>query len=165
MIWRGIDVFKCVETPPDIDIEPNGVEVGIKEIKEIPTDGHAIIEGDLRAINPPKKDVTEEFLKEDVDGKQYYNLKSGLYEVRLANKVKIPQGVVGLVFPRSSLNRFGISMNQTAIWDTGYEGYGTLTVDVKPKMLRIGVDEKWFQFTLMGAEETEEYDGHWQGEE
>lgn len=166
MIWNGEKIKECIEIPPDVDVEPNGVEMGIKEIERIDLDGHVIIDGDTReigSIKEGKKDVTSEIKKEFDDG-VFYNLESGLYEVRLANKVKIPQGAVGFMFPHSTLNRFGITMSQTAVWDSGYEGYGTLTIDVKPDLFTIGVDEKWFQFVLMDAEDSKGYDGYWQGE-
>ncbi|ABN70298.1 deoxyUTP pyrophosphatase [Staphylothermus marinus F1] len=50
-------------------------------------------------------------------------LSSGAYIVRYNEYVKIPNGYMGLVFPRSSLLRMGATI-YTAVWDPGYEGQG-----------------------------------------
>jgi len=164
-VLSGKEVAKHIETPPKIDIEPNGVEIGINEIKKIDIDGVITVDEDERTIDPKKEDVTKDVKKEYKKGKFFNILGKGLYEVRLRNKVTIPENTVGMIFPRSTLNRYGICMHQTAIWDSGYSGYGTLTVDIKPKTLKIQEDEKWFQLMLIKADSAgKTYDGHWQHE-
>jgi len=162
-VLSGKETAEHIKTPPDVDIEPNGVEIGINEIRKIDKSGKVTVHGDHRMIDPKKKDITEEAKRETTSGK-FYLLKSGLYEVRLRNKVRIPENTVGFVFPRSTLNRYGILMHQTAVWDAGYEGFGTLTVDIKPNTLKIHIDEKWFQLVLMKAKSAGTYNGHWQNE-
>lgn len=163
-VFSGKKVAEHIETPPKIDIEPNGVELGIEGIRRIDRDGEVIIDGKNRKITPKKIDVTDKVKRERTTN-TFNVLKRGLYEVRLKNKVSIPKGAVGIMFPRSTLNRYGIGMQQTAIWDSGYTGYGTLTVDIKVKKLKIPTDEKWFQLMLLKAENAgKTYDGHWQNE-
>lgn len=50
-------------------------------------------------------------------------LGRGAYIIRYNEYVRIPNGFIGLVFPRSSLLRMGATI-YTAVWDPGYEGQG-----------------------------------------
>lgn len=162
-IWSGEEVAEHIETPPNIDVEPNGVELEIDKIYRIPKDGVVIVDDDTRIVAPSKVEVSDSLLKDDNET-PYYRIPNGIYEVRLANKIHIPEDVVGKVHPRSTLNRFGMAIHPTAVWDSGYEGFGTLTVDVKVHNLVMGEHEKWFQMMFMDAESSSQYDGHWQNE-
>lgn len=52
-----------------------------------------------------------------------YVLEQGVYVVRYAEYIRIPEGTIGLALPRSSLLRMGATIH-TAVWDSGYEGQG-----------------------------------------
>lgn len=158
-IWTGKEVAEHIEQPPELKIQPNGVDLKVSEIWKIPEDGIVTIHGKERKIEPEKMKIQPE-----QDG--FYYLPKGTYELRIANKVNIPNNAVGLIFPRSTFNRFGIMKSETAIWDSGYSGWGTQTVRVTVKEARVHKDEYWFQFVLLNlTKETEHlYEGHWQGE-
>jgi dUTP pyrophosphatase len=57
----------------------------------------------------------------DADG--WVLLEHGTYGIRYAEWVALPPDCGGLVFPRSSLLRMGLSV-PTAVWDAGYAGRG-----------------------------------------
>jgi dUTP pyrophosphatase len=158
-VWLGEETAKHVEQPPEIKANPNGVDLRISEIWRIPEGGIARIYGKERTIEPDKV-----LIEPDKDG--FYYLPEGTYEVRTANKVNIPNNAVGFCFPRSTLNRFGVIKSETAVWDSGYSGFGTLTVRVTIKELQIHKDEYWFQLVLMDTKgkANQLYAGKWQGE-
>lgn len=147
--------MKC---PPEIKINPNGVDLGVSEVWLIRSDAVSVLNGKIRTTIPEKEKVIP-----DIDG--FYNLHHGTYEVRIANEIAVPYNAVGKLYPRSSLNRLGAIKSDTALWDSGYKGFGTQTLHVPMKLFRIHKDERWFQFALEDCEPSEEqYAGHWQGE-
>jgi deoxycytidine triphosphate deaminase len=158
VVWSGKHVAQFVRQPPEIKINPNGVDLKASEIWLIRADAVSVLNGKTRATIPEKEKVLP-----DADG--FYNLHQGTYEVRVANEVSIPKNAVGKLYPRSSLNRLGSIKSDTAIWDSGYCGFGTQTLHVPIKLLRVQKDEFWFQLAMEDGEESDEqYSGHWQGE-
>ena len=99
-------------------IQPNGVDLTLDRVFEqidagrIGRDGKEI--GDRRSCDPETVS--------DTDPETYY-LDFGGYIVRYAETIRIPEGHVGFVYPRSSLMRNSCMLN-TAVWDAGYEGRG-----------------------------------------
>jgi dUTP pyrophosphatase len=57
------------------------------------------------------------------DAEGWADLSPGIYKVQYAEAVKIPSGLVGVTFCRSSLSRCGIDL-YNGFWDPGYEGRG-----------------------------------------
>ena len=164
-VWSGERVARHIHGD-DIKINPNGVDLGISEISRIEERSTVIIQNGSKVIYPSIVDVTKSLLYDD-DEVPSYSIPPGVYVVRLKNEISIPNGAVGLVFPRSTLNRYGIMMQQTAVWDSGYRGYGTLTVRTDLKELRIGVDEKWFQLIFIDSDSvpsSDLYNGSYQNE-
>ncbi len=155
MIWRGEDVAKYVEGK--VKVNPNGVDLGVAEIWKIDEGGEIEINKDIRKIEPKKKKVNP--------SGDYWILERGVYEVRIANKVKIPKNAAGLLLPRSTFNRLGIIKSETALWDSGYSGHGTQTVFVTVKKAKIHVKEPWFQLIFLDAREVSKtYQGFYQNE-
>lgn len=155
VFWPGDKISKFITQPPGIKIGPNGVELSIKEVWHIPEDAEAFFHGEER--------TTKKVLVQP-DSEGYYNLGKGLYEVRIANEIQIPENCLGLMFPRSSINRLGMVKSETALWDSGYKGFGTQTVFIPIKSFKIHKDEFWFQLAFINAENFGVYNGHWQGE-
>jgi dUTP pyrophosphatase len=153
----GEEVAKFLKSPPDIKINPNGVDVKVSEVWMVPSDAIATIDGKTRTTSPEK-------IKISPVG-DFYELPRGVYDVRIANEIEVPAGIVGFCHPRSTLNRLGIVKSETGIWDSGYKGFGTQTIFVPIKLLRINKDEFWFQIRMQRSEKSKHsYDGHWQGE-
>jgi len=158
-VWLGKKLADIIEKPPDVKINPNGVDLKISEIWSLSEDSVITINGKDRRIEPDKVKIEP---RED----DFYYLPKGTYEIRVANKISIPKNAVGFLFPRSTFNRLGIMKSETALWDSGYSGWGTQTVRVTVKEARIHKDEFWFQFVVIDMKEEVDhvYDGHWQGE-
>ena len=132
-------------------VQPNGVDLRLGAVFEqmapgrIGRDGTAI--GDRREIEP-------------IDG--VYRLSPGGYVVQYADRVRIPEGHVGFLYPRSSLLR-NSCMLDTAVWDAGYEGRGEGFLQVFQD-IQIEVGARIGQFVLARADHGGEYDGDYQGE-
>ena len=158
-VWIGEEVARYIEQPPEVKVNPNGVDLKISEIWKLPEEGIVTIHGKERKITPEK-------MKIDADEDGFYYLPKGTYEIRIANKVNIPKHAVGLLFPRSTFNRFGVIKSESAVWDSGYSGYGTQTVRITVQELRVHKDEYWFQMMFFDTkgEVQQTYEGHWQGE-
>ena len=157
-VWSGERVSKFVEQPPDVKVNPNGVDIKVAEVFYIDSDACSVVNGDVRETTPGKTRVRPE-----KDG--FYHLKTGVYEIRLANRITIPKDAVAFFFPRSTLNRLGMIKSQTAVGDSGYSGYPTQTVFIPIKDFMIHKDEHWIQVMFMGCEESaNSYSGRYQGE-
>lgn len=61
-----------------------------------------------------------------------YVLKAGPYRLTFSEEIKMPANCCGLVLPRSSLLRSGVTVH-TALWDPGYEGKGRVLLSVLNK--------------------------------
>ncbi|MEM4714378.1 MAG: hypothetical protein QXQ79_02455 [Candidatus Nanoarchaeia archaeon] len=157
-IWSGKEVAKFVSFHAPIKINPNGVDIGVSEIWKIDKNAEATIHNKQRELSIPK-------MKIEPKG-EFWELDQGLYEIRLANEIAIPQNATGLTLPRSTFNRLGVIKSESAIWDSGYRGFGTQTIFVAIKKLRVHINEKWFQLIFLDNKENlkEKYTGYWQGE-
>lgn len=155
MVRDGRFVSRFVAPVHPGQIQPNGVDLRLGELFRITGTG---------ALHPSHTELAE---REPVelprgDGGAQAPLAPGAYVARYVEKVRVPEGHVGLILPRSSLLRNGAVL-YTALWDQGYEGRGEgLLVLWHPLLLpqgcRIG------QFVLMTAEAAVGYRGQWQGE-
>jgi deoxycytidine triphosphate deaminase len=165
LFWSGQriydEVLKVVEANKDrlkwVKINPCGVDIGVSEVERIEDRATATIDGERRELNMPMTP------RKPQNG--MYVLKQGTYVVRLNAAVRMPPKTIGLAMPRSTLNRLGVIKSETAIFDPGYEGFGTQTVYVPIKELRIAENERWFQFIVADTSETDStYAGRYQGE-
>lgn len=97
------------------------------------------------------------------DGETFF-LKPGYYIVEFMERISIPSGSSGIVFPRSSLIRSG-AMLYSALWDTGYSGVGKCglqvfgTVDGSTLKLKKG--ERIAQLALMKSVAFKNYNGNY----
>lgn len=150
MIRSGNITAQYVEPVRPHQIQPNGVDLTGAELYRIIGPG---------ALAESGTTVGE---REPVPWSDGQPLPAGSYVVRYAERIRVPEGHVGLVFPRSSLLRNG-AMLHTAVWDPGYDGRGEgLLVLSHPLHLPAGM--RIGQFVLFTAEGFASYQGQWQGE-
>jgi len=133
-------------------VQPNGVDLTVQSIHEQVGAGE-IREGGKTVGN--RKELS-------TDNKGFYTIGSGAYIVEYGEQIKIPDGSIGLVLPRSSLMR-NSSMLHTAVWDSGYEGIGEGLLEVN-KTIRVQQGSRIGQMIYADAENNEQYDGDYQGE-
>jgi len=151
MFKSGRFVADHVDAPRDDQIQPNGVDLTLAAVFEqvepgrIGRDGKTI--GD-REEREPTDDV--------------YRLDPGGYVVQYGDRIRIPEGHVGFLYPRSSLLR-NSCMLDTAVWDAGYEGRGEGLLEVyEPVELEHGA--RIAQLVLAEAAHEETYEGSYQRE-
>lgn len=133
-------------------VQPNGVDLTAEAVfrtrgGRISRDGKRI--GDREAIDPDPEDGA-------------YALPTGGYILRYGETIRIPEGHVGFVYPRSSLLR-NACMLHTAVWDAGYEGRGEGLLVVH-RGVEIEPDARVAQLVLAEANHDGTYDGSYQGE-
>ncbi|MFB6087635.1 MAG: deoxyuridine 5'-triphosphate nucleotidohydrolase [Haloarculaceae archaeon] len=150
MFRSGAFVAAHVTPLADDQVQPNGVDLTVESVLEQVAPGR---------IGRDGKTVGE---RRPLDHDDAYRLDPGGYVAQYAETVRIPEGHVGFLLPRSSLMRNSATLH-TAVWDAGYEGRGEglLRVDhpieIEPGA-RIG------QFVLATASHEGTYDGSYQGE-
>jgi len=104
-----------LENAVDIEtqIQPNGLELTLKEVKTIEGPGAVDFDNSERKLPAGK---TLEF---GSDG--WIHLPEGIYKVLFNEIVNIPMNLAAIAKPRSSLIRCGVTL-ETAVWDAGYRG-------------------------------------------
>jgi len=135
----------------DEQVQPNGVDLTLGAVYEQVSPGR---------IGQDGKSVGERSEIDPDDG--VYALDRGGYVVEYADRVVIPDGHVGFLYPRSSLLR-NSCMLDTAVWDAGYEGRGEGLLEVHhPIELERGA--RIAQLVLAEAAHEGTYEGSYQQE-
>ena len=138
-------------TLEDTQRQPNGVDLTVDAVirqtgrGRIGRDGKRV--GDRTTIEPN-------------DGA--YRLDAGTYVVRYGEPVRIPEGCIGFVLPRSTLLRNACTLD-TAVWDAGYEGVGEGRLDVGHP-IDVEPGARIAQLVLARANHDGVYDGDYQSE-
>jgi len=116
-ILRLIKEHQLVSDYVDMNrqIQPAGFDLTLKSVSQIEPGGWGRIDftNDKRSI--PRYIP----LVERAEGG--WGLKSGVYMLKTNETVKLPNGISGLSWPRSTINRCGAMLN-TATVDPGFEG-------------------------------------------
>lgn len=132
-------------------VQPNGVDLTLGAVFEQAGTGRITRDG---------KTVAERW--ELAPEGDLYHLEPGGYVVRYGDRVAIPDGHVGFIYPRSSLLR-NSCMLDTAVWDAGYEGVGEGLLEVyHPIELEPGA--RIAQLVLADAAHEGVYEGSYQRE-
>jgi len=157
MFRSGTFVAENLGDTDATQVQPNGVDLTLSAVYEQRDSGR--IGRDDKEIGD-RQEVEPEQVGESVP--ETYYLRRGTYIVQYGETVRIPEGHVGFLYPRSSLMR-NSCMLHTAVWDVGYEGKGEGLLEVHHDVeiergARIG------QLVLAEADHDDTYDGDYQGE-
>ncbi|WP_418280171.1 deoxyuridine 5'-triphosphate nucleotidohydrolase [Halorubrum sp. DTA98] len=145
--------------------QPNGVDLTVDSMFEpiepgrIGRDGKRV--GERRELSPSGPPNTNASDGADRTA-GVYRLDPGAYVVRYGEPVRIPEGHVGFVYPRSTLLRNAAMLN-TAVWDAGYEGVGEGLLRVGHE-IEIEPGARIAQLVLARADHDGTYDGSYQAE-
>jgi dUTP pyrophosphatase len=151
MFRSGAFVADELGAVADTQVQPNGVDLTLGAVYEQVEPGRISTDG---------KRVGERRELDAEDG--VYRLEPGGYIVEYGDKVVIPDGHVGFLYPRSSLLRNSCMLN-TAVWDAGYEGRGEGLLQVH-HTVELEAGARIAQLVLAEAAHEETYDGSYQGE-
>ncbi|MDD5022643.1 MAG: deoxyuridine 5'-triphosphate nucleotidohydrolase [Candidatus ainarchaeum sp.] len=141
----------------DIQYQPAGIDVTLKEIYEFTSAGKVDFDNSERILSEVQP---LEFNNNEL------HLKQGGYKVIFNEYVKIPKNLVGFCFPRSTLLRCGVTL-ECAVWDPGYEGRSeALLIISNPHGFTVKKDAKigHMVFSHLVEETVEEYSGRYKGE-
>jgi len=153
------------EKPPLIEgyidleeqVQPNGIDLTLRDIALIQSSGVIAAANDQRQLSEVAPLV--------FDGMGYIDLVPGAYIITYNEVVHLPEDIMALGRPRSSLLRCGVTVG-TAVWDAGYEGRSqSLLVVYNPRGFRLQKNARVMQLVFMRLSgKTEGYSGTYQGE-
>lgn len=138
-------------------VQPNGFDLTLRQIALLQTPGTIATSNRQRLVSDLAPLV--------FDGLGFIDLIPGAYTITYNEIVHLPNNVMALARPRSSLLRCGVTV-ETAVWDAGYSGRSqSLMVVYNPQGFRLQQNARVVQlvfFRLSG--ETEGYHGTYQQE-
>ncbi len=141
----------------DAQVQPNGFDITLRDISLLSTPGRIAVSNSDRIVS--------ELTPLEYDAEGYIHLEPGNYSITYNEVVHLPDFIMALARPRSSLLRCGVSVG-TAVWDAGYSGRSESLLTVQnPGGFTVQKNARVVQlvfFTLTGK--TEGYSGVYQNE-
>ncbi|MFB6190121.1 MAG: deoxyuridine 5'-triphosphate nucleotidohydrolase, partial [Candidatus Nanohaloarchaea archaeon] len=105
----------------ETQLGPNGFDVTVDEVHRYRAGGKLDFSNDEREV--PETEPVQPEKKDKDDDYGWWELGPGAYKIVMNERVDIPEDLVGIAFPRSSLLRMGATINN-GVWDSGYTGRG-----------------------------------------
>jgi dUTP pyrophosphatase len=139
-------------------LQPNGFDLSVAEVGEF-QNGGAIGQTNASRSLPDVRTLP-------FDESGWLELPPGPYQIIFNEIVDLPNTIMALGRPRSSLCRVGATL-VTAVWDAGYRGRSTaLLIVANPAGIRIERDARLLQlvFFTLDAPTARGYDGAYQDE-
>ena len=138
-------------------VQPNGIDLTLREVALLQSSGKIALTNSQRLVSDLAPLV--------FDGLGFIDLLPGAYIITYNEIVHLPNNVMALATPRSSLLRCGVTVN-TATWDAGYSGRSqSLMVVYNPQGFRLQRNARIVQLIFLQlTQETEGYRGVYQGE-
>lgn len=138
----------------ETQLTPQGFDLTVQEIHEFKGSGKLDFSNDEREI--PSSEPIEPEKKNEGDDYGWWNLEPGTYKVVMNEKVDIPNDLTGYAFPRSSLLRMGVTI-ENAVWDSGFTGTGSFKISVANEDgVEIKENARLNQIVFEEMQETEE---------
>lgn len=142
---------------PDLQLQPNGIDIRVDRVARLVSRGALGVD----AREPAER--TE--VPAGVDG--WWDLAAGAYVIGYRERVNLPNDVMALARPRSSLLRSGVAIH-SAVWDAGYSGRGEGLLSVMAQegyRLQRGARVLQLVFLRLGSPAAEGYRGAYQHED
>ena len=138
-------------------VQPNGIDLTLREVALLQSSGKIALTNSQRLVSDLAPLV--------FDGLGFIDLLPGAYIITYNEIVHLPNNVMALATPRSSLLRCGVTVN-TATWDAGYSGRSqSLMVVYNSQGFRLQRNARIVQLVFLKlTKETEGYRGAYQGE-
>jgi dUTP pyrophosphatase len=160
------DIFKLINKKPSLiesyvnleeQLQPNGFDLTLKDVATIQSGGQISVSNKNRQVSS--------LCPLEFNGIEYIDLIAGSYVITFNEIVNLPKNVMALGAPRSSLLRCGVTVHM-AVWDAGYSGRSqSLLVVYNPYNFKVQRNARIAQLVFFElAEETEGYNGAYQGE-
>lgn len=142
---------------PVDQVQPNGVDLTLAAVHRYVGSGRIALENSGRIL--PE-------LEEVVDDDGWFHLSRGPWHITYNEIVDLPEDLMALGRPRSSLGRSGATIH-TAVWDAGYRGRSTSLLHVlNPAGFSVELNARVMQmvFVSLSAATTAGYSGAYQNE-
>ncbi len=141
---------------PETQVSPNGVELTLHKVYRFKEAGIIDFSNEQRRI-PQYEEIPPK------DGR--YTLAPGNYLVTYNEIVHIPEDVIAIGRPRSSLLRSGVTV-ESAVWDAGYEGRSRgLLLVYNPHGFVVTQNARLLHLVFIQlVRKTQPYQGAYQGE-
>jgi dUTP pyrophosphatase len=141
----------------DAQVQPNGIDFTVREVAMPQTMGRITVDNSQRLVS--------ELAPLVFDGMGYLELMPGAYIITYNEIVHLPNNIMAISQPRSSLLRSGVTA-YSAVWDAGYSGRSrAMMVVFNPRGFRLQKDAAIVQLVFMRLTgDTEGYSGTYQGE-
>lgn len=152
-IRKAIEEIGLVEEYLDLDIQlqPLGFDLTVGNMSAFGSGRYGVIDFSNKERYVPKTSP-------EVAGHyDWITLKPGKYKIRFAEKVNLPRNIYAVGMSRSTLLRCGCAIH-SAVWDTGFSGYGEVLLDVG-REIQIGKRARVFQLQFLRCDDTDEYTG------
>jgi dUTP pyrophosphatase len=143
----------------DVQIGENGVDLTVRGVSKFVSEGAVDFSNQERVIS--------EVQDLGFDDLGWIRLEPGAFRVEYNEVINLPNDIVGIAMPRSSLIRCGVAL-VTSFWDAGYHGRGKSTIVIfNPKGFRMKRDSRIAQlaFLFMKTPSEKGYQGTFQGED
>ncbi len=141
----------------ETQLQPNGIDLTLREIALLQSPGRIAVSNSQRLVSSLAPLV--------FDSLGFIDLMPGAYIITFNEIVHLPNNIMALGKPRSSLLRCGVTID-TAVWDAGYSGRSqSLMVVYHPEGFRLQKDARVLQLIFLQLTgETEGYRGAYQDE-
>ncbi len=138
-------------------LQPNGIDLTLREVALLQSSGRITMEDSQRLV-PNLAPLV-------FDGLGLIDLLPGAYIITYNEIVHLPENIMALGRPRSSLLRCGVTIG-TAVWDAGYSGRSqSLMVVYNPQGFRLQKNARITQLIFLRlSQKTKGYQGAYQGE-
>jgi len=141
----------------EAQLQANGFDLTLRDVAMLESAGKIAVANSQRVVS--------ELAPLVFDGLDSIELIPGTYIITYNEIVHLPNNIMALATPRSSLLRCGVTVN-TAVWDAGYSGRSqSLLVVYNPRGFRLQRNARIIQLVFFElTRETEGYQGTYQGE-
>lgn len=138
-------------------LQPNGIDLTLREVAMFQSPGKVAASNSQRVVSSLSPLV--------FDGLGFIHLAPGIYSITYNEVVHLPQNIMALATPRSSLLRCGVTVN-TAVWDAGYSGRSqSLLVVYHPQGFQLQRNARVIQLVFFRlTDRTQGYQGIYQKE-
>jgi len=165
-ILSKAEILRLLENQPPLlegyidleeQVQPNGFDLTLRDIALLQSSGRIAVSNNQRVVSDLAPLV--------FDGLGFIDLPPGIFSITFNEIVHLPNDIMALARPRSSLLRCGVTVD-TAVWDAGYSGRSqSLMVVYHPQGFRLQKNARVLQLLFMRlSEETDGYRGTYQGE-
>ncbi|MFC1928153.1 deoxyuridine 5'-triphosphate nucleotidohydrolase [Chloroflexota bacterium] len=165
-VLSKLDIHRLLEQKPPLiegyidleaQVQPNGIDLTLHEVALPQSSGKIAVSNSQRQVSDLAPLV--------FDGLGFIDLMPGAYIITYNEIVHLPNNVMALARPRSSLLRCGVTID-TAVWDAGYSGRSqSLMVVYNSQGFRLQRNARVVQLIFLRLTgETEGYQGVYQKE-